>query len=88
MRHTDLITWVSNSAWKMLISEFIHAVNISPCSRTTICNKCAQSNASGDILITGENADDEEMFRFSESYFKAAPRHIDECTKNKLLNLQ
>ena len=44
MRHTDLITWVSNSAWKMLLSEFNHAVKISPCPRTTICNKCAQSN--------------------------------------------
>ena len=25
---------------------------------------------------------------FSESYFKTAPRHLDECTKNKLLNFQ
>ena len=88
MRHTDLITWASNSAWKMLLSQFIHAVKISPCPRTTACNKCAQSNTSGDILITGENADDEDIFGFSESYFKTAPRHLDECTKNKSLNLQ
>ena len=25
MRHTDLITWVSNSSWDILLSEFIHA---------------------------------------------------------------
>ena len=86
MRHTDLITWVSNSSWKMLLSQSIHAVKISPCPRTTVCNKCAQSNKSGDILITGDNADDEDIFGFSESYFKTAPRHLDECTKNKLLN--
>ena len=67
MRHTDLITWVSKSAWKMLLSQFIHAVLISPCPRTTVCNKCAQSNTSDDILITGYNADDEEIFGFSES---------------------
>ena len=39
MRHTDLITWVSNSSWDLLLSEYIHAVNIIPCPRTTICNK-------------------------------------------------
>ena len=87
MRHTDLVTWVSNSACKMLLSEFIHAVKISPCPRTTVCNKCAQSNTSGDILITGDNAHDEDIFGFSESYFKTAPSHLDECTKNKILKL-
>ena len=77
MRQTDLITWVSNSVWKMLLSEFNHAVKISPCPRTTICNKCAQSNMTGDILNTGDNANDEEIFDFSESYFKTAPRDLD-----------
>ena len=43
---------------------------------------------SGDILITGDNADDEEIFGFSESYFKTAPSHLDKCTKNKILKLQ
>ena len=81
MIHTDLITWVSNSAWKILPSEFNHAVKISPCPRTKICNKCAQSNTSDDILNTGDNADDKEIFLLSESYFKTAPRHLDECTK-------
>ena len=88
MRNTDLITWVSNSARKMLLSQFIHAVKISPCPRTKVCNKCAQNITSGDILITGDNADDEDIFGFSEYYFKTAPRHLDECTKNQLLNLQ
>ena len=50
MRHTDLITWVSNDAWMMLLSEFNDAVKIKSCPRTTICNKCEQSNMSGDIL--------------------------------------
>ena len=77
MRHTDLITRVSNSAWKMLLSQFIHAAKIIPCPRTTVCNKCAQSNMSGDILITGYNTDDEDIFGFSESYFKTAPSHLD-----------
>ena len=86
MRHIDLITSVSNSAQKMLLSEFNHAVKISPCPRTKICNKCAHSNTSGDILSTGDNADDEDIFGFSESYFKTAPIHLDEFTKNKLLN--
>ena len=88
MRHTYLITWVSNSDWKMLLSQFIHAVKISPCPRTTICNKCEQSNMIDDILITGDNAYDEDIFGFSESYFKTAPSHLDECTKNKILKLQ
>ena len=65
MRHTDLITWVLNYAWMMLLSEFIHAVKIISCPRTTICNKCEQINMSGDILNAGENYDDEEMFGFS-----------------------
>ena len=63
-RHTDLITWVSNSTWKMLLSEFNHAVKIIPCPRTTIWNKCEQSNKSGDILNTGDNNDDEEISSF------------------------
>ena len=70
MRRTDLITCVSNSAWKMLLSQFIHAVKISPCHRTTVCNKCAQSNTSDDIFITGDNADDD---------FNTAPIHLHEC---------
>ena len=65
----------------MLIYEFNHAVKICPFTRTTICNKCAQSNTSGEILNTGDNTDDKEIFGFSESYFKNAPRHLDECTK-------
>ena len=79
MRHTDLITWVSISTWKMLLSEFNHSVKIISCPRTTICNKCEQSNMSGDILNAEDNADDEESFWFSESYFKTAPIHLDEC---------
>ena len=62
MRHTDLITWVSNSSWKMLLSQFMHAVKISPCPSTTVSHKCAQINTSGDILITGYNAYDEDIF--------------------------
>ena len=64
MIHTDLITWVSNSDWKMLLSQFIHAVKISPRPRITVCNKCAQSNTSDDILITGDNAEDEDILGF------------------------
>ena len=44
IRHTDSITWVSNSSWDKALSEFKHAVKISACPRTTICNKCEQSN--------------------------------------------
>ena len=40
MRHTDLITWVLNNAWMMLLSEFNDAVKINSCPRKTICNKC------------------------------------------------
>ena len=88
MIHTDLITWVSNSACKMLLSQCIHDVKISPCPRTTVCNKCAQIHMSDEILITGDNADDEEIFGLSESYFKTAPSHLDEYIKNKILKLQ
>ena len=72
----------------MLLSEFIHAVQISACPRTTISNKYEQSNTSGDILNAGDNVDDEGNFGFSESFFKIAPTNIDECTKNKLPNMQ
>ena len=88
MRHNDLITWVSNCSWDMLLSEFIHAVKIIPCPRTTICNKCEHNGTSGDILNGGDNVDDEEIFGFSELFFKIVPTHIDEYTKNKLLNFQ
>ena len=71
-----------------LLSEFNHAVKIISCPRTTICNKCEQINTSRDILNAGDNVNDEEMFGFSESYFKIAPTNIDEYTKIKLLNLQ
>ena len=64
-RHTDSITWVSNSSWDILLSEFIHAIKISACPKTTICNTCEQSNRRGDILNAGDNVDDEEMFWFS-----------------------
>ena len=43
---------------------------------------------SGYILNTGEKSDDEEIFGFSESYFKTAPTHLDECTENKFPDLQ
>ena len=65
IRRTDSITSVSNSYWDILPSEFIHAVKISACPRTTICNKYEQSNTSGDILNTVDNVYDEEMFGFS-----------------------
>ena len=71
----------------MLLSEFIHTVKNIPCPRTTICNKCENSNTSGDILNVGDNFDDKEMFGFSESYFKRAPTNIDEYTIF-LLNFQ
>ena len=67
----------------MLLSEFNNSVKIMPCPRTTICNKCEQSNTSGDRLNAGDNADDKEIFGFSEYYFKFFPRHLDECTKSK-----
>ena len=88
MRHTYLITWVSNSSWGMLLSEFIHAVKIIPCPRTKMWSICEQSNTSGDILNVGDNFDDKESFGFSESFFKIAPTNIDKYTKYKLLNLQ
>ena len=59
----------------MLFSEFIHAVKIIACPRTTICNKGEQSNTSGDNVV------DEEMFGFSESFFKIALTNIDDHTK-------
>ena len=67
----------------MLLSKFIHAVKIIQFPRTTICNKCEQSNTSGDILNAGDNVDDKEMFGFYESFFKIAPTNIDKYTKNK-----
>ena len=88
MRHTDLITWVLNYAWMMLLSEFNHTVKIISCPRAKRYNKCEQSNMSGDILNAGDNSHYEEIFGFSESYFKSAPSHLDECTKHKILKLQ
>ena len=88
LRHTDSITWVSNVSWDMMLSEIIHDVIIRACPRTTICNKCEQSNTRGEILNSGDNVDDEESFWFSESFFKIAHTSIDEYTKILLLNLQ
>ena len=70
----------------MLLSEFLHAVRIRAYPR--ICNEFEQSNTRGGILNAGDNADDEEKFGFSGSFFKIAPTNINEYTKNKLLNMQ
>ena len=78
---TDLITWVSKNAWEILLSEFLYAEIIIVCPRTIICNKCEQTNIRGDILNDGENVDDQEIFRFTESYFKISPTNIDGYTK-------
>ena len=80
-RNTDSITLISNYSWDMLLFEFIHAVKISACPRTTISNKCGQSNMRGEILNAGDNVDDEEIFWFSKSFFKVAPTNIYEYTK-------
>ena len=37
-----------------------------------------KTNTSGDILNTGDNIDDEEIFGFSESFFKILPTNMDE----------
>ena len=42
----------------------------------------------GDILNAGDNVDDQEIFGFTESYSKIAPRNMDDYTKNKFLNIQ
>ena len=88
VRHTDSINWVSNSSWYMLLSKYKHAVIISACPRTIFFNRYEQRNTRGDILNAGDNVDDQEMFGFTESFFKTAPTNIDEYTKNKLLNMQ
>ena len=88
IRHTDSITCVSNYSWGMLLSEFMNAVEIIPCPRTTLCNKFEQSNTRGDILNGGDNVDDQENFGFTGSYLKIAPTNIYDYTKNKFLNMQ
>ena len=62
----------------MLLHEFLHAERISACPRKIICNKCEQSNMSGNILNAGDNVDDQEIFGFTELYFKTAPTNIDD----------
>ena len=57
-RHTDSITWVSIDSWEMLHFEFSHAERISVYPRTTICDKCDQSNMRGGIFNAGDNVDD------------------------------
>ena len=79
---------MSNSSWDVLLFEFILPLRIIACNKTTICNKCEQSNIRGDILNAGDNVDDRENFGFTESFFKIAPTNIDEYTKIKLLNMQ
>ena len=59
VRHTDSITWVSNSSWDMLLSYFIHSVRRSACPRTIFFNKREQSNTIGVILNVGDNVDDQ-----------------------------
>ena len=44
---------------------------------------CEKSNT-----CAGDNVDDQEIFGFTESFFKIAPKNISEYTKNKLLNMQ
>ena len=53
----------------------------SACPRTIICNKCEQNNIIGEILISGDNVDDQEYFGFTGSYFIIAPTVIDDYTK-------
>ena len=73
---------------KISLSELSHAKRIIACARTIICNKCDQGNMRGDILNAGENVDDQEKFGFTESYFKTAPKNVDDYTEKKLLNIQ
>ena len=80
VRNTVSVTWISNSSWDMLLSEFIHAKRISACPKTKIWNKCEQSNMIGDILNVGDNVDDQDFFGFTESFFKIAPTNIDDYT--------
>ena len=70
IRHTDSITWVSNSSWDMLLSEYINAERINACPRKTFCNKCEQSNTRGEILNAGDNVDDQDKFGLTESFSK------------------
>ena len=42
----------------------------------------------GEILNAGENVHDQEYFGFTGSSLKISPTVIDDCTKNKFLNMQ
>ena len=42
----------------------------------------------GEIFNSGDNVDDQEDSWFIGSYLKNAPTNIDDCTKNKCLNIQ
>ena len=86
--HTDLITWVSNCFWEMLLSEFLQAESIIPCPRTTICNNCEQNNMFGDIFNAGDNVGDQEDYGFRGSFFEITPTVIYEYTENLLKNMQ
>ena len=72
----------------MLLSEFSHSGRIIACHRTIICSRCEQNNIRGEILNASDNVDDQEKIGFTGSYFKIGPTNIDDCTKNKFLNMQ
>ena len=42
----------------------------------------------GEILNTGDNVDDQEIFGFTGLYFKISPTNIYDYTIDKFLNMQ
>ena len=50
--------------------ESPQALEIDPCTRTTICNTCEQINMSSDIFNAGRNFEEQEDYRFTVSLKK------------------
>ena len=72
----------------MILSGFSLTEIIIPFPRTIICNNCEQMDVLGDILNADHNVEYQEDYRFTGSFFKIAPTVIDDCKKNKLMNIK
>ena len=66
---------------EILLSEFLHAIDINPSPKKNICNICEVIHMSDDILNYDENVEDKYEYGFIGPFYEKFPMIIDDNTK-------